>query len=143
MKHKESGQLNIEVTHALVMISKEVPPKLNEYIYSNWIDVEERLEYKRQQWNLIPFVLLFIKKDGTRKRRNILLEASKKELWNALLPAYTETQDNLQDGPNTMSSGWTYYLGEHDVNIWQLNGTISNALNSQTTSKCQITSHTS
>jgi len=49
MKYKESGQLNIEVTHALVMISKEVPPKLNEYIYSNCIDVEERLGYKRQQ----------------------------------------------------------------------------------------------
>lgn len=143
MKYKESGQLNIEVTHALVMISKEVPPKLNEYIYSNCIDVEERLGYKRQQWNLIPFVLLLIKKDGTRKRRNILLEASKKELWNTLLPAYTKTQDNLQDGPNTMSSGGTYYFGEHDVKIWQLNGTIINALNSQTTSKCQITSHTS
>lgn len=143
MKSKESGQLNIEVTHTLVMISKEVRPKLNEYIYSNCIDVEERLEYKRQQWNLIPFVLLFIKKDGTRKRRNILLEASKKELWNPLLPAYTETQDNLQDDPNTMSSGWTCYLGEHDVKIGQLKGTIINALYSQTTSKCQITSHTS
>ena len=47
MKSKESGQLNIEVTHTLVMISKEVPPKLNDYIYSNCIDVEERLEYKR------------------------------------------------------------------------------------------------
>ena len=86
MKYKESGQLHIEVTHTLVMISKEVPPRLNEYIYSNCINVEERLEYKRWQWNRIPFVLLFIKKDGTRKRI-ILLEASKKELWNALLLA--------------------------------------------------------
>lgn len=47
MKYKESGQLHIEVTHTLVMISKEVPPRLNEYIYSNCINVEERLEYKR------------------------------------------------------------------------------------------------
>lgn len=46
MKYKESGQLNIEVTHTLVMISKEVPPRLNEYIYSNCINVEESLEYK-------------------------------------------------------------------------------------------------
>lgn len=136
MKYKESGQLNIEVTHTLVMISKEVPPRLNEYIYSNCINVEERLEYKWWQWNLIPFVLFFVKKDGTRKII-ILLEASKKELWNALLPAYTETQDNLQGDPNTVSSGWTCYLGEHDVKIWQLNGKIINALYSQTTSTCQ------
>ena len=40
MKYKESGQLNIEVTHTLVIISKEVPPKLDECIYSKCINVE-------------------------------------------------------------------------------------------------------
>ena len=57
--------------------------------------------------------------------RKMVLEKGELSSWSLqrsssemlLLPAYTKTQDNLQDDPNTMSSGWTCYLGEHDVKL--------------------------
>lgn len=55
MKYKESGQLNIEVTHTLVIISMEVPPKLDECICSNCINVELKTGGQMATMKSYPF----------------------------------------------------------------------------------------